>query len=131
MARVVIDTRPIRDLAGDEILEGSTYESLLGARERKPDVPVFLERTTDFVFLRFIGHPELVQNFALIDEWVDYLVPQLQAGADAFLFCHSPENLTAPNICREFYRRLASRVDLPPLPWDEIEPDIAEQPSLF
>jgi len=131
MARVVIDTRPIRDLAGDEILEGSTYESLLEARERKPDVPVFLERTADFVFVRFIGHPELTQNLPFIDEWVDYLIPQLQADATAFIFCHSPENLTAPRICREFYRRLASQVDLPPLPWDEIEPDIAEQPSLF
>jgi uncharacterized protein YecE (DUF72 family) len=131
MARVVIDTRPIRDLAGDKVLEGSTYESLLETREKKPNVPVFLERTTDFVFLRFIGHPELAQNFEFIDEWVEYLVPQLQAGADAFLFCHSPENLTAPRICREFYHRLAARVDLPPLPWDEIEPDIAEQPSLF
>jgi uncharacterized protein YecE (DUF72 family) len=67
MARVVIDTRPIRDLAGDEILEGSTYESLLEARERKPDLPVFLERTTDFVFLRFIGHPDLKQNFEFMD----------------------------------------------------------------
>jgi uncharacterized protein YecE (DUF72 family) len=131
MARVVIDTRPIRDLAGDKILEGSTYESLLGARERKPDLPVFLERTTDFVFVRFIGHPELTQNFALIDEWVDYLVPELQAGPSAYIICHSPENLTAPNIAREFYSRLAARIDLPPLPWDEIESDIPEQPSLF
>jgi uncharacterized protein YecE (DUF72 family) len=131
MARVVIDTRPIRDLAGDEILEGSTYESLLETREKKPNVPVFLERTTDFAFLRFIGHPELAQNIEFIDEWAEYLVPQLKAGADAFIFCHSPENLTAPRIAREFYHRLAGRVDLPPLPWDEIEPGIAEQPSLF
>ena len=59
MARVVIDTRPIRDLQGDAILAGSSYESLLEARERKPDVPVVPKRTSDFVFLRFIGHPEL------------------------------------------------------------------------
>jgi uncharacterized protein YecE (DUF72 family) len=131
MARVVIDTRPIRDLAGDDILEGSVYKTLLEARERKPDVPVFLERTADFMFVRFIGHPELAQNLAFVDEWVDYLVPQLEAGATAFLFCHSPESLTAPRIAREFYHRLAARIHLPPLPWDEIEPDVAEQPSLF
>jgi uncharacterized protein YecE (DUF72 family) len=136
MARVVIDTRPIRDLAGDEILEGSAYESLLGARERKPDVPVFLERTTDFVFLRFIGHPELSQNFAFIDEWVDYLIPEMKAGATAFIICHSPENLTAPNICREFHKRLSEKISVLPLPWDEVEsepdiPDIPQQPSLF
>lgn len=131
VARVVIDTRPIRDLAGDEILEGSTYENLLAARERKPDVPVFLERTADFIFLRFIGHPDLAQNGQWIDEWVDYLVPELQAGASAFLICHAPANLTQPYLCRAFYSRLSARIDLPPLPWDEIEPNIPEQPSLF
>ena len=34
MARVTIDTRPIRDLNGDEILAGSVYQSLVEARER-------------------------------------------------------------------------------------------------
>ena len=131
VARVVIDTRPIRDLAGDKILEGSTYENLLAARERKPDVPVFLDRTTDFIFLRFIGHPDLAHNGQWIDEWVDYLVPELQAGASAFLICHAPASLTEPYICREFYSRLSARIDLPPLPWDEIEPNVPEQPSLF
>ena len=131
MARVVIDTRPIRSLEGDQILQGSSYESLLEARERKPDVPVFLERTTDFIFLRFIGHPELGQNIEFIDEWVDYLVPQIQQGATAFIFCHSPDNLIAPFICREIHQRIANRVSLSPLPWNEIKPDIPTQPSLF
>ncbi len=131
MARVVIDTRPIRNLAGDESIQGSSYESLLEARERKPDVPVFLERTADFVFLRFIGHPELMQNIEFVDEWVEYLVSQMQQGADAFIFCHSPDNLIAPEICREFHRRIAAKIQVSPLPWDEIQPDIPEQPRLF
>ena len=131
MARVVIDTRPIRSLEGDKMLAGSSYENLLEARERKPDVPVFLERTADFVFLRFIGHPNLEQNFEFMDEWVNYLVPQMEQGADAFIFCHSPDNLAAPDICREFYRRIASKINIPPLPWDAIKPNIPEQPSLF
>jgi uncharacterized protein YecE (DUF72 family) len=131
MARVVIDTRPIRSLQGDAALEGSTYESLLEARDRKPDVPVFLERTADFVFLRFIGHPELEQNFPLIDEWVEYLVKEMKQGATAYVFCHSPENLTAPHICREFQRRLEARIEVPPLPWNQLRSDLPEQPSLF
>jgi len=131
MARVIIDTRPIRSLAGDSSLAGSTYESLLEAREHKPDVPVIPKRTSDFVFVRYIGHPQLEQNLSLIDEWVDYLVPQLQAGATAYIFCHTPENLGAPEICREFHRRIGARVKLHPLPWDLIEPDTPEQPSLF
>ena len=131
MARVVIDTRPIRSLEGDQILAGSSYESLLEARERKPDVPVFMERTGDFIFLRFISHPDLVQNIEFINEWVDYLVPQMQQNADVFIFCHSPDNLIAPEICREFHRRLASKINIPPLPWDALKPDAPEQPSLF
>src|SRR5512143_3490469 len=35
MARVVIDTRPIRNLDGDEILRGSVYQTLLEARAQK------------------------------------------------------------------------------------------------
>ena len=131
MARVVIDTRPIRNLAGDESIKDSSYESLLEARERKPDVPVFLERTADFVFLRFIGHPDLAHNLEFVDEWVEYRVPQMQQGADAFIFCHSPDNLIAPEICREFHKRISAKITIPPLPWDEITPDIPEQPRLF
>lgn len=131
MARVVIDTRPIRSLKGDAALEGSTYDSLLEVRDRKPDVPVFLERTADFIFLRFIGHPELAQNFPMIDEWVEYLVKEMKQGVTAFVFCHSPENLTAPEICREFHRRIATKIDIPPLPWDQIKSEVPEQPSLF
>ena len=131
MARVTIDTRPIRSMAGDKSLAGSSYESLLEARERKPEVPVVPKRTSDFIFLRFIGHPELAHNLEWVAEWVDYLVPQMQANADVFVFCHSPDNLSAPNICREFHKRISSKIKIPALPWDAIEPDIPEQPSLF
>lgn len=131
MARVTIDTRPIRDLAGDKILEDTTYGSLVGARERKPDVPVIPIRTTDFVFIRYIGHPDLHTNDPFLDEWETYLATQLKDGATAYVFCHSPENLTAPLIARQLYHRVAQHVKLPPLPWDEIQPDIPEQPTLF
>jgi len=131
MARVTIDTRPIRSLLGDQSLAGSSYESLLEARERKPDVRVVPKRTSDFIFLRFISHPALEHNLEIINEWVDYLVPQIQQNADVFIFCHSPDNLIAPEICREFHKRIAAKINIPPLPWDELKPDVPEQPSLF
>jgi uncharacterized protein YecE (DUF72 family) len=131
MARVTIDTRPIRDLDGDKILAGSVYQSLLEARERKPDIPVVPKRTADFVFVRYIGHPRLESNFPLLDEWADYFVSQLKEGADVYAFCHSPENMTAPWICKELYQRVAKEISIPPLPWDEIESDKPEQPQLF
>jgi uncharacterized protein YecE (DUF72 family) len=131
MARVTIDTRPIRDLAGDEILAGSTYESLLEARERKPDVPVIPKRTADFVFVRYIGHPHMDVNHPLLDEWGKYFGSEMKAGADIFMFCHSPDNLVAPDLCRELHQRVGQDVSIPPLPWDELKPDEPEQPSLF
>ena len=118
MARVVIDTRPIRSLDGDKILEGSVYQTLLAARNRKPNLPVILERTSDFIFLRYIGHPKMAINVPLLDEWADYLAAQMQQGADAYVICHSPENLVAPWLCRELHTRLARRLPIPPLPWD-------------
>lgn len=131
MARVTIDTRPIRSLQGDKILAGSTYDSLLEARERKPDVPVIPKRTSDFVFVRYIGHPEMEINRPFLDEWGSYFSSQIKAGADVFVFCHSPDNFIAPYICRELHQRVSKNVDISPLPWDGIKPDVPEQPSLF
>ena len=131
MARVTIDTRPIRDLAGDEILAGSVYQSLLEARERKPDVPVVPKRTSDFIFVRYIGHPEIEVNSPYLDEWGDYFISQLQGGADAYMFCHSPNNLAAPWLCRRIYSYVAKHIALPPLPWDEVDKENYEQGQLF
>lgn len=132
MARVVIDTRPIRDLAGDESIKGSAYENLLEARGRKPNVPVFEEVTTDFTFLRFIGHPEMSHNQPFISEWVPRVVDQLLVKNDAFVFCHSPDNYLAPFIAREFHQQTSSRIKIAPLSWDDIEtPSEPFQPTLF
>ncbi len=121
MARVVIDTRPIRSLDGDKILAGSVYQTLLEARKRKPHVPVLPERTSDFLYVHYIGHPSIEMNEALLEEWAAYLAEQLAQGADAYFICHSPENLTAPWLCRELHARVAKRIDIPPLPWDTID----------
>ncbi|HLO31504.1 MAG TPA: DUF72 domain-containing protein [Anaerolineales bacterium] len=131
MARVTIDTRPIRDLEGDKILAGSVYQSLLEARERKPDVPVIPKRTSDFIFVRYIGHPELEVNHPYLRQWAEYFVPQLQEGADVYMFCHSPNNLVAPWLARKIYGQVERQVALPPLPWNEVDRENYEQGQLF
>ncbi|HKG52910.1 MAG TPA: DUF72 domain-containing protein [Anaerolineales bacterium] len=131
MARVTIDTRPIRDLNGDDILAGSVYQSLLEARERKPDVPVVPKRTSDFIFVRYIGHPDIEVNNPYLKEWGNYFIPQLQEGADVYMFCHSPNNLAAPWLCRKLYEQVEKEVDLPPLPWNEVDRENYEQGQLF
>ena len=131
MARVTIDTRPIRDLDGDEILAGSVYQSLLEARQRKPDVPVVPKRTSNFIFVRYIGHPEIEVNNPYLNEWGNYFIPQLLEGADVYMFCHSPNNLAAPWLCRKLYAQVEKEVDLPPLPWNEVDSENYEQGQLF
>jgi uncharacterized protein YecE (DUF72 family) len=107
------------------------YQTLLEARAQKPDVPVIMERTTDFLFVRYIGHPDPGLNSALLQEWADYLAEQIRGGVEAYVFCHSPENMAAPYLCRELHRRVASSVDLPLLPWEGLRPDAPEQERLF
>ena len=131
MARVTIDTRPIRNLHGDKSLAGSSYQSLLEAREKKPDVPVVPKRTSDFVFVRYIGHPDLEINRPLLDEWGSYFSAQIKEEADVYAFCHSPDNLIAPTLCKEFHQRVAKDVEIAPLPWDDVKPDVPQQGLLF
>ncbi len=131
VARVTIDTRPIRSLAGDGSLAGSTYESLLEARERKPDVPVIPKRTADFVFVRYIGHPHMDVNRPLLDGWGNYFASEMKTGAEVFMFCHSPDNLIAPELCREAHSHVASRIQIDRLPWDNLQNDGMEQGRLF
>jgi len=131
MARVVIDTRPIRALDGDKILEGSVYQALLEARKRKPNVPVIPERTADFVFLRYIGHPQIEINSKPLSEWGDYLAQQLREGADAYVFCHSPDNKTAPWLCRDLHGRISTKTAISRLPWDAADSNTFEQAPLL
>jgi uncharacterized protein YecE (DUF72 family) len=129
--RVVADTRPIRVLKGDKILEGSAYKSMLAARERKPDLPLPTRREVTFTFLRYIGHPLMDQNAGFIDEWADHLASSLAQGNDAYVFCHCPDERLDPWLCRAFHQRVNARITIPPLPWDQTDADIARQPELF
>ena len=130
-ARVVIDTRPIRGLSGNKILEGSVYQRMLEARARKPDLPIPTQREVGFTFLRYIGHPLRDQNADFIDEWADHLAGVLEQGRDAYVFCHCPDERLDPWLCRDFHQRVNARFAIPPLPWDELDSNIASQPRLL
>lgn len=130
-ARVVIDTRPIRDLSGNKILEDSVYQRMLEAREHKPDLPIPIQREVNFTFLRFIGHPVMDQNTEFIEEWADHLAGVLEQGREAYVFCHCPDERLDPLLCREFHQQVNARFAIPPLPWDQIDADIARQSRLL
>jgi uncharacterized protein YecE (DUF72 family) len=116
MARVIIDTRPIRSLEGDKILQGSVYKRLVQARKQKPDLPIVIEPTAPFIFLRYIGHPDVEQNIPFLDEWAGYLTGWLREGLDAYVFCHCPDERLDPVLCHELHRRIAAEIPISPLP---------------
>ncbi len=110
VGRVIMDTRPLR--------VGSTKEQqLLQARERKPHLPVPMVVTTDFAFVRYIGHPRRAVNAPLLTEWAQQAEQWLTQGRTLYLFCHCPYEDYSPAICADLYQRIRELLPLPPLPW--------------
>jgi len=129
-ARVLIDTRPIRDLPDAKIEDGRVTVLMEQARERKPDVPLLPARTASFVMVRYIGHPQVDLNAPLLEEWAGRFAGWLGEGADVYAFCHCPDETQSPLICRDLHRRVAARAGIDPLPWDE-QQNALEQGRLF
>jgi uncharacterized protein YecE (DUF72 family) len=127
MARVMIDTRPIRGLEGEAVLQGSVYERLLQARERKPNLPIVATPTAPFTFLRYIGHPDMEHNRPYLDEWSAQLSDWLKAGLDAYVFCHCPDESLDPRLCRELHDRISTRAPVAPLPQIKTEPKVRQE----
>ncbi|HTI15878.1 MAG TPA: DUF72 domain-containing protein [Dictyobacter sp.] len=126
VARVIMDTRPIQIGTPQE-------QQLYQTRERKPLLPVETTTTTDFAFVRYIGHPRLEDNTTLFEIWAEQIAEWLQQGRTVYVFCHCPYEVHSPAICYEFYRHIQARVTLPDLPQQPQtqESDSIEQMHLF
>ncbi|GER92198.1 hypothetical protein KDW_63600 [Dictyobacter vulcani] len=109
-ARVIMDTRPIRTGTPKEQKE-------LQARERKPHLPVHITTTTDFAFVRYIGHPTMEVNAPFLDQWAQQLTTWYKQGLTIYAFCHCPYEKHSPEICYELYQRVRKIVSLPALSW--------------
>ncbi|GHO84726.1 DUF72 domain-containing protein [Dictyobacter formicarum] len=125
VARVIMDTRPIRTGTPKEQKE-------LQARERKPHLPVHITTTTDFAFVRYIGHPRIEVNEPFLDHWAQQLADWYKQGLTVYAFCHCPYEVHSPEICYQLYQRVRALISLPPLAWQPEEPDSGpEQMRLF
>jgi uncharacterized protein YecE (DUF72 family) len=125
VARVLMDTRPIRTGSASE-------QEVLQARERKPNLPLQITVSADFIFVRYIGHPRIEVNEPFLDSWSKQLAEWLKQGRTLYVFCHCPFEKHSPAICAELYRRVGALIPLPALPWwqgtDDAKP---EQARLF
>lgn len=110
VARVMMDTRPLTI--------GSPQEQKINqARERKPHLPLQIVATTDFTFVRYIGHPRMQVNEQFLDPWAQQLGQWLSQGLTPYVFCHCPFEEHSPFICAELYQRVKMLVPLPSLDW--------------
>jgi uncharacterized protein YecE (DUF72 family) len=110
----------------------ASEQQVLQARERKPNLPLHIVKTTDFIFLRYIGHPRMEVNESFLDQWASHLAEWYRQGVTLYVFCHCPFEEHSPDICVELYRRVHKLVPLPPLPWlAEQEHTQPEQGRLF
>lgn len=121
VARVIMDSRPIR-IGPDEETQ------ILQSRERKPNLPVRLRLTTDFAFVRYIGHPRMEVNEPFLEKWAQQLAQWLEQGKTIYAFCHCPYEVHSPSICTALYQRVKTLTPLPPLPGETEQP---EQAKLF
>ncbi|MBO0779209.1 MAG: DUF72 domain-containing protein [Ktedonobacteraceae bacterium] len=108
MARVLMDTRPIR-------VGSASEQQTLQARERKPDLPLRMVATTDFVFVRYIGHPRMEENLPFFEQWAQQLAHWYEQKLTLYVFCHCPFEVHSPSLCAELYHRVGELVPLPPL----------------
>ncbi len=125
VARVVMDTRPIRVGTPQE-------QALLQAQERKPDLPVHVVSTADLVFVRYIGHPRMEVNDLFLPQWTQHVANWLQMGKTVYFFCHCPQEKYAPAICHTFYAQVRAQVPtLPALPPADQHDEQPQQGQLF
>jgi uncharacterized protein YecE (DUF72 family) len=128
VGRVVMDVRPLDlgDLPGAE-------QDLRRARDNKPDVPMHAIRSANLALVRYIGHPDVARNSALLDEWAERIVAWLAEGTQVFFFMHCPVEARSPELCRELQKRLDGKPGVPPLPWNNLDTgsETMEQASLF
>jgi uncharacterized protein YecE (DUF72 family) len=126
MARVLFDTHK---LMASQNNDTATIE----AKRRKPKVPVRFTATNELPLLRFIGDPQNEVNYPVLRDWAQRVADWMCQGFTPFVFLHTPNDVLAPQLARDFHGFLQEQLpELPPLPEFAGEvPQPSEQLSLF
>ncbi len=121
-ARAILDTRPIYN---------ATDNPQQYSPNKKPQVPVQPQTTTDFTLVRYISHPIWENNIPYLEQWAAWIDRQLQQSIQVYFFMHCPLEDNSPTNARNFQAMLeAKQIPVPGLPWNAILPE-AEQLGLF
>ncbi len=107
--RVVFDTRRLHSIKSKE-------PSIKKAQERKPLTPVRFDSTGSNPFVRFVGANDVLNNAAYLKEWAIITANWIRDGKHPYIFIHSPDTLSAPELARYFHHELSKLVELNPMP---------------
>jgi uncharacterized protein YecE (DUF72 family) len=126
MTRVLFDTHK---LMASQNNDSTTIE----AKRRKPKVPVRFTATNELPLLRFVGDPRNEVNYPVLQDWAQRVANWIRQGFTPFVFLHTPDDVLAPQLARDFHGFLQEQLpELPPLRDFAGEvPQPSEQLSLF
>ncbi|HWG13966.1 MAG TPA: DUF72 domain-containing protein, partial [Streptosporangiaceae bacterium] len=95
---------------------------------RKPRLPRRTRVLTDHPVLRFLGRDDPARTAAGWQPWLGVVAGWLREGRSPTVFIHTPDNIRAPELARQFHAEVRARMPgLNPLP----EPIPASPPTLF
>ena len=98
------------------------------AWENKPRLPVRAVATGEQPIVRFIGQTDAAANPAFWAPWVDRVARWIADGRRPLVFLHTPDNVVAPQLCREFHAEVVGVAGIEPL---DRPPPIATEVALF
>ncbi len=119
--RVILDSRAVFDGPRSTPAEIEAFEN-------KPRLPVRPTATAEFPIVRFIGQTAAEANPPYWRRWVDKVATWLDQGRSPIVFVHTPDNVVALGLARQFYDEVRANVStLVELP----TPVVSEQSALF
>ena len=123
--RAIFDTRGLHGAEGGDA-------TTVASQRRKPSLPVRPVATGPRPFVRFVAHPEVEENRALLDAWARTVASWIAEGKTPFFFAHAPDDFYAPRVARLFHGLLSEARDVGEMPeWPAEKPQLKKQLSLF
>ncbi|MCS2607905.1 DUF72 domain-containing protein [Halomonas dongshanensis] len=107
--RVMLDVRPLFSTPANG------HPGLAHAQQEKPKLPLHVLSTGKFPLIRFIGHIDKEINERYFAPWHRQLKLWINQGKTPFLFVHTADNRTSPEMARQLYQALGKDIMLAPL----------------
>jgi uncharacterized protein YecE (DUF72 family) len=121
--RIIFDTRKLHSMQSKE-------ESIREAQRKKPSVPVRFKTTGSRPFVRFVGANDTINNESHLKEWAIIVADWIKEGLHPYIFTHTPDRLSQPEMARRFHSMLSELITINPMPpWPVDGQD--EQLNLF